>query len=65
MRRSLKFYSENKTLETPAIKKKIHSYIDMLLKGEHIILDVDYWLMFLRHIPLHTKRKSFGQSTKM
>ena len=50
MRRALKFYNENKALEDPAVKKKILAYIDMLLSGEHIILDVDHWLMFLRLI---------------
>ena len=37
MRRALRFYSDNKALEDPAIKKKILAYIDMLLTGEHII----------------------------
>ena len=50
MRRALKFYNENKALEDPAIKKKIHAYMDMLLNGEHVIIDVDHWLMFLRLI---------------
>ncbi len=57
MRRALKFYSENKALEDPAAKKKIFSYIDMLLSGEHVILDVDHWLMFLR-LSLHHQRRS-------
>ena len=37
MRRALKFYNENKALEDPTTKKKIHAYLDMLLTGEHII----------------------------
>lgn len=50
MRRAIKFYSENRDLEDPQIKKKIRAYHDMLLSGEHIILDVDHWLMFLQLI---------------
>ena len=50
MRRALKFYNENKALEDPTTKKKILAYTDMLLNGEHIILDVDHWLMFLQLI---------------
>jgi len=59
MRRALKFYNENKQLEDPAIKKKIHAYLDMLLTGEHIILDVDHWLMFLRLISSSPEKEKF------
>ena len=46
MRRALKSYNENKALEDPTTKKKIHSYMDMLLNGEHVIVDVDHGLCF-------------------
>jgi hypothetical protein len=59
MRRALKFYSENKALEDPEAKKKIFSYIDMLLSGEHVILDIDHWLMFLRLIPSSSDKEQF------
>ncbi len=59
MRRALKFYSENKTLEDPTIKRKIHSYQDMLLSGEHVIVDVDHWLMFLRLIESSPEKEQF------
>jgi len=59
MRRALKFYSENKTLEDPATKKRIHSYIDMLLTGEHVIIDVDHWLMFLNLIVSSPQKEQF------
>jgi hypothetical protein len=59
MRRALKFYSENKALEDPTIKKKIHSYLDMLLSGEHVIVDVDHWLMFLRLIESSPEKEQF------
>ena len=59
MRRAIKFYNENKPLEDPAIQKKIHAYMDMLLGGEHIILDVDHWLMFLRLVSSSPEREKF------
>lgn len=59
MRRALKFYSENKALDDPATKKKVHSYLDMLLSGEHVIVDVDHWLMFLRLIESSPQKEQF------
>jgi hypothetical protein len=64
MRRALKFYNENKALEDPTIKKKIHAYLDMLLTGEHIILDVDHWLMFLRLIASSPEKEKFWTEHK-
>ena len=64
MRRAIKFYNENKALEDPVIKKKIHAYSDMLLNGEHIILDVDHWLMFLGLIVSSPEREKFWSEHK-
>ncbi|MCW4028322.1 MAG: ribbon-helix-helix protein, CopG family [Candidatus Bathyarchaeota archaeon] len=64
MRRALKFYSENKALEDPATKKKINSYLDMLLSGEHVILDVDHWLMFLQLINSSPQKEQFWSEHK-
>ncbi len=64
MRRALKFYHENKVLEDPVTKKKILAYIDMLLTGEHIILDVDHWLMFLRLIASSPEKETFWKEHK-
>jgi hypothetical protein len=46
----LRFYYENKALQDPVTRKKVRAYMDLLLGGEHIILDVDHWLLFLRFI---------------
>ena len=64
MRRAIKFYSENKQLEDPTTKKKIQAYLDMLLTGEHIILDVDHWLMFLRLIASSPEKEKFWAEHK-
>jgi len=59
MRRAIKFYAENKTLEEPQTKRKLHSYLDMLLSGEHVIIDVDHWLMFLRIVETSPQKERF------
>jgi hypothetical protein len=64
MRRALKFYNENIALEDPAVKKKIHGYMDMLLSGEHVILDVDHWLMFLSLISSSPEKEKFWKEHK-
>jgi hypothetical protein len=64
MRRALKFYNENKAIEDPATKKKILAYIDMLLAGEHIILDVDHWLMFLHLIATSPEQEKFWNEAR-
>src|SRR5208282_294446 len=64
MRRALKFYNENKAIEDPAIKKKIQAYMDMLLNGEHVIIDVDHWLMFLRLIASSPEQEKFWSEHK-
>ena len=64
VRRALKFYSENKALDEPATKKKIHSYLGMLLTGEHVIVDVDHWLMFLRLIENSPQKEQFWKEHK-
>ena len=64
MRRALKFYNENKALEDPTIKKKIHAYLDMLTNGEHVILDVDHWLMFLSLIASSPEKEKFWADHK-
>ncbi len=50
MRRALRFYFENKALLDPATRKRVRAYMDLLLGGEHVILDVDHWLLFLQFI---------------
>ena len=64
MRRALKFYSQNKALDDPAMTRKIHAYLDMLLTGEHVIVDIDHWLMFLRLISSSPEKESFWSEHK-
>lgn len=59
MRRALKFYNDNKTLTDTALRKKAYAYMNLLLNGEHIILDVDHWLLFLRLIESSPNQEKF------
>ena len=59
MRRALRFYYENRALEDAAARKKVYAYMDLLFSGEHIILDVDHWLLFLRLIESSPEQEKF------
>jgi hypothetical protein len=47
VRQALTFYRDNKDFADASLRKKLLFYMDMLLSGEHVILDVDHWLLFL------------------
>jgi hypothetical protein len=64
MRRALKFYNDNKLLTDPAVRKKAYAYMDLLLGGEHIILDVDHWLLFLQLIENSPDKEKFWAEHK-
>ncbi len=64
MRRALKFYSQYQALDDPAIMKKIRAYTDMMLNGEHVIVDIDHWLMFLRLISSSPEKEKFWSEHK-
>jgi len=66
MRRALRFYSENKTLTDPTVRKKAYAYMDLLLDGEHVVLDVDHWLLFLRLVEsIPDKEKFWAEHRKV
>jgi len=64
MRRALRFYNENKVLADPTIHKKAFAYMDLLLGGEHIILDADHWLLFLQLIETSPDKEKFWAEHK-
>jgi hypothetical protein len=59
MRRALRFYYENRAIEDVATRKKLYAYMDLLLGGEHVILDVDHWLLFLKLVKSSPGKESF------
>ncbi|MFH1773703.1 MAG: ribbon-helix-helix protein, CopG family [Methanobacteriota archaeon] len=64
LRNALWFYSKYKDLISIHGSKKINTYVEMLSEGEHIILDVDHWLLFLKYIETSPKRKNFWEACK-
>lgn len=48
IRNAIQCYHENK--DVTISNDTVHTYIDLLSSGEHIILDIDHWLLFLKHI---------------
>jgi hypothetical protein len=61
MRRALRFYYENRAIEDVATRKKIYTYMDLLLSGEHVILDVDHWLLFLKLVETCPSKEKFWE----
>lgn len=61
MRRALKFYNDNKALTDPNLRRKAFAYMDLLLDGEHVILDVDHWLLFLQLIESSPAKEKFWE----
>jgi hypothetical protein len=59
MRRALRFYNENKVLVDPVIRNKAYAYMDLLLRGEHVIIDVDHWLLLLNLIESSPQQEKF------
>jgi len=59
MRQALRFYDENKDILNASAKKSLHMYMDMLLSGEHVILDVDHWLLLLNLIESSPEKEKF------
>ncbi|VUT23684.1 MAG: Ribbon-helix-helix protein, copG family [Candidatus Methanolliviera sp. GoM_asphalt] len=58
MRRAIQFYHENKDL-LDLDRDKFRERIEMLSSGEHVILDVDHWLLFLKFMETHQDKEDF------
>lgn len=64
IRRALQFYSENKKLIDRHGTDLINTYVDMLADGEHIILDIDHFIMFLKLAEEADMKGMFWESHK-
>jgi len=58
IRRALKFYHDYRILEN-FDKSKIEIYVELLGEGEHVILDIDHFIAFLKFIDSHPERDKF------
>jgi len=49
LRRALKFYAQYKDMLKDD-DDRIRTYVDMLKEGEHLIIDLDHWLLFMKYL---------------
>ncbi|MEM2866646.1 MAG: hypothetical protein QW098_05865 [Candidatus Hadarchaeales archaeon] len=57
IRFALKFFSTyGKLLKDP---EKVRIWLDLLQSGEHVILDVDHWLLFFKHLGRSEEKERF------
>jgi hypothetical protein len=59
MRESLKFFGKHKMLFEFAESKKVYTHAEMLSAGEHVILDIDHWILLLSFIETHPDKEKF------
>jgi hypothetical protein len=64
MRTALKFYSRHKALFESVDSERIYIYSEMLSDGEHVILDMDHWILFLNFIESHPENEKFWEMHK-
>jgi len=64
IRQALKFYSKYRMLIESVEDKKMYTHAEMLKVGEHVIVDVDHWLLFLRFIETHPEKEKFWELNK-
>jgi hypothetical protein len=60
IRRAINFYNENRYFP----KEKCLSYLNMLSSGEHVIIDVDHWYLFLDFIQSSQNQEIFWTKHK-
>jgi len=60
IRRALRFYYDYQELENYD-KNKIKTYVEMLAEGEHVILDIDHWVSFLKFMETHPENEKFWE----
>jgi hypothetical protein len=59
IRRAVKYYFDNRDALDCGPNDRINEYRDMLGNGEHIILDIDHWLLFLKTVEISTNQSDF------
>lgn len=64
MRESLKFYNQHRKIFDFIEDRKLYTHAEMLSAGEHVILDIDHWLLFLSFIETHPDAEKFWEKHK-
>lgn len=62
IRRAIRFYHEYRQLPGNVGQAKAREYMDMLADGEHVILDVDHWQLFLETIERNDGPEKFWET---
>ncbi len=60
IRRTLNSYNENRAFP----KEKVATCMDLLLNGEHVLMDIENWFLFLDFIESSQTRKYSGRSNR-
>ncbi len=60
VRNALKFYYEYRELER-FDSRRIKTYVELLSEGEHVILDIDHFISFLKFIETHPEKERFWE----
>jgi hypothetical protein len=61
IRNVLKFYDSHRILFENNVDESIYTRAEMLSAGEHIILDIDHWILFLIFIESHPEKERFWE----
>jgi hypothetical protein len=64
IREALRFYSKYRVLIESVEDDKIYTHTEMLRVGEHIIVDIDHWILFLKFIESHPEEEQFWELNK-
>jgi hypothetical protein len=64
VREALKFYSKHRTLFESIEDRKVYTHAEMLKLGEHVIMDIDHWLLFLKFMETHPEKEQFWELNK-
>ena len=67
IRKAIKFYHKFKKVfekKSNGVASKVNTYLELLSHGEHIILDVDHYLTFLKFIENSPNKEDFDDLNK-
>lgn len=63
VRKALRYYHESRKFREYGTDK-LSTYLEMLSKGEHVVLDVDHWLLLLDILKSSPREEEFWQKSK-
>ncbi len=64
IRQAVKFYRKYRVLIESMEDQKMYTHAEMLKVGEHVIVDIDHWLLFLRFMETHPEKEQFWELNK-